>query len=192
MRGAVYATGEAAFGGLGHQQVAPTGEYPARHAYSLAHGTTAETQNLFECLARHPGSVQNEYRTRGPASLLQIVDSLRSRVHPSGPRRSHQSCSFASGQRAVLGISMGWSSAATSATLQSLRRRLLGWPRLLGRSPSPAIFAAERTGKGTGERTGEGADPRLLARTVSHAAQGCHSQNRGHGRCERGLARLWA
>src|SRR5262249_49858891 len=82
--------------------------------------------NLFKCLARHPGSVQNEYRTRGPVSLLQIVDSLRFRVHPSDPRRSHQSCSFASGQRAVLGISMGWPSAATSAILQSLRRRLLG------------------------------------------------------------------
>src|SRR4029450_3474627 len=94
--------------------------------------------------------VQNEYRARGPASLLQIVNSLRSGVHPSGPHRSHQFCSFASGHRAVLGGSMGWSSAATSATIQSLRRRLLGGSpgRLWGRSPSPALSAAERAGEG--------------------------------------------
>src|SRR5262245_12395251 len=130
MKGAVYAKRGTALGRLGHQQVAPTGENPVRHAYS--HGRTAGTQNLFECLARHPGSVQNEYRTRGPASLLQTVGSLGSGVHPNGASRSHQSGSFASGPRTVLGISMGWSSTATSATIQSLRPRLLGWPQLLG------------------------------------------------------------
>src|SRR5262245_37638328 len=131
MKGAVDAKRGTAFGRLGHQQVASTGENPVRHAYGLAHGRTAGTQNLFKCLARQPGRVQNEYRTRGPASFLQIVDSIRCDVHPSGLRRSHQSGSFASGPRTVLGISMGWSSAATSASVQSLLRRLLGWPQLL-------------------------------------------------------------
>ena len=60
----------------------------------------------------------------------------------------------------------------------------------LGRSPkgSPAISAAERTGEGAGTR----AAPRLLARTASDAAQGRYSQDRSHGRCKRGLARLRA
>jgi hypothetical protein len=48
MRGAVYATGEAAFGGLGHQQVASTGENPVRHAYSLA---LEEQQERKPCLS---------------------------------------------------------------------------------------------------------------------------------------------
>src|SRR5262245_48856410 len=154
---------------------------------SGAHGKVAETETRLN-EPGSPGDLTNDNRTMGTASILQTVTSLPSAGDPSGPCHSNQLCSFASGQRAVLGISMGWSSTATSATLQSLRRRLLGWPRLLGRSPSPALSAAERTGEGIGE----GADPRLLARTYSHAAQGCHCQNRDHGRCERGLARLRA
>src|SRR5262245_53905078 len=96
-----------------------------RHASSGAHGKVAETETRLS-EPGSPGDLTNDNRTMGTASILQIVKSLPSGGYPSGPCHSKQSCSVASCQRPVLGISMGWSSAATPATIQPLRRRLLG------------------------------------------------------------------
>jgi hypothetical protein len=48
MKGAVYAKRGTAYGRLGHQQVAPTGENPVRLAYSLA---MEEQQKRKTCLS---------------------------------------------------------------------------------------------------------------------------------------------
>ena len=124
--GAVYAKRGTTFGthsliSRSHQRA----KIPFATLYSLGLGKNGTNRKpvLYSPAARES---QNVNRTKSTASLLQIVSALPSDDHPSGLRRSHQFCSFASCQRAVLGRSVGWSSAATSATIQSLRRRLLG------------------------------------------------------------------
>src|SRR5262249_42240573 len=106
---------------------------------------------------------------------------------PSGNSGSAELCCFASSQCAVLGGFMGRASAAITAAVQSLWRLWGGSPMgLLGLSPTAkAPLLPEGTAQGTVQRSREGPAPGLLPRAASRAAQGCHGQDRGDGRCER-------
>ena len=137
------------------------------------------------------GGAGAEARTPDGESVLPIP-GLMHRTYVEAILCQHSHRSFASLKSLSLAVGRNVHSRngvkAMGQVIQIDEARSLGG--LLGRSPkgSPAISAAERTGEGAGTR----AAPRLLARTASDAAQGRHSQDRSHGRCKRGLARLRA
>src|SRR5262249_8332792 len=126
-----------------------------------------------------PEESKNACRSKSSARVPQVVHCLGSSAHPSGSGGFHHLCSLASCECAVLGKFMGLGPAA--AAVQSLWR-LWAWSPtgFLGLSSmgTDSFSPPEATSR-------EGAAPGLLPRSAGHAAQGCHDQDRGDGRCER-------
>ena len=106
--GAVYAKRGSTFGthsliGRSHQRA----KIPFATLYSLGlrkNGTNRKPVLIHSPAARE--SPKCQYRTKSYCFAFG-VSALPSDDHPSGLRRSHQFCSFASGQRAVLGDPWG-------------------------------------------------------------------------------------
>src|SRR5262249_58104929 len=112
---------------------------------------------------------------KGSAWMLQVVNSLRSDAHPSGPSGSHHFCSFASSQCAVLGKFMRRAPTATAAAVQSLCAAavqslwgLRGWPIAL-RGLSPTRKALLPPPAGATPRRCAATAPGLLPHDAGHA-----------------------
>ena len=72
---------------LAHQQVAPAGENPVRHALQLGPRKNGTNRKPVYTSPAARESSKCQYRTKSTASLLQIVSALPSDDHPSGLRR---------------------------------------------------------------------------------------------------------